>query len=163
MLQADEIRQAISDLCDCSGTDRHRRATRNVIDHERQTRALSDLDEIFNQAALRRFDVVRRDYQQCIGACLLGSHRQLRCFSKRLRSSRRHYRDALRDGLNRDLYQLASFFDREAAGLGCGAIDHHAVRAFAHLSLDQFGEFVEIDFALAKRRHHRSVRAAQKV
>ena len=61
------------------------------------------------------------------------------------------------DGLNRDLYQLASFFDREAAGLGCGAIDHHAVRAFAHLSLDQLGEFVEIDLAVAKRRHHGSV------
>jgi hypothetical protein len=87
---------------------------------------------------------------------------QFNCFGEGLRPRCRHDWNALRNHFNGNSYQFGSLVARETAGFaGCSANDN-SVRAFANLTLCQFGELPQIELAVPERRQQRRIGATQK-
>ena len=126
-------------------------------------RAPSDIDIVFDQAALRRADEVRRHDQDRVGARFFRGRGQLDRIGMRLRAGGRDDRHAAARGLHRQPHQLVALLDTERTRLGGGAVDYHSVRTFGYLAFDHPRVRIVIDRAVTKWRDQRRVRAAQEI
>jgi hypothetical protein len=84
-------------------------------------------------------------------------------FGVRLRARLGDNRDSPSGHLDRRFHHQVALVHRQRRRLGRRAVDDEAVRAVGDLALDEAGEGIDVDAAVAKRRDQRRVRAAQEV
>ena len=70
-----------------------------------------------------------------------------------LRTGCRYHRYALRNHLDRYIYQIGSLVDGEAAWFTGCSTNNYAVRTFSYLALRQFGKLLQIYCTVTIRRN----------
>ena len=146
------------------GFDRHigHRATRHVVQNDRQIHRLGHLAEVQVHPFLRRLVVVRHDLEGGIGAHLLGIGRQLDGLGRGVAAGTRNDGDALVGLLDRHADQLTVLFHRHGRRFAAGADDHDAVGAFGDVPVDEPPQRGIVDAAVfVHRRDERDDAASQ--
>ena len=161
MLHADEGRHAFGDLLHRRRLQVDGRTTGDVVREQRQFERPTDLLEVRDQPTLRRFDEVRSDHEERVGAGVDRVGTEPEGFFEALRAGGGDDGDTARRGLHRDPHQPGAFLGRQCGGCSGGPVDDDPARPRPRLTVDEVGEGRFVERAVAERRDERRERAAE--